>query len=79
MGRNSLELQMMAMAINQVIGLCYDQRVTTTLRDIFLLLRTPEEYWIGEWGLDDPIVINNDQDLIKTRDEILARFGTPRH
>lgn len=79
MGRNSLELQMMAMAINQVIGMCYDQRVTTTLRDVFKLLRMPEEYWIGEWGLDDPIVINNDQDLITTRDEILARFGTPRH
>ncbi len=79
MGRNSLELQMMAMAINQVIGMCYDQRVTTTLRDVFLLLRMPEEYWIGEWGLDDPIVINNDQDLIRVRDEILARFGTARH
>jgi hypothetical protein len=39
----------------------------------------PEEYWKGEWGLDDPIIINNDQDLITTRDEILARFGTPRH
>jgi hypothetical protein len=79
LGRNSLELQMMAMAINQVIGMCYDQRVTTTLRDVFLLLRMPEEYWIGEWGLDDPIVINNDQDLIRVRDEILARFGTARH
>jgi hypothetical protein len=70
---------MMAMAINQVIGMCYDQGVTTTLRDVFLLLRMPEEYWKGEWGLDDPIIINNDQDLITTRDEILARFGTPRH
>lgn len=79
MGRNSLELQMMAMAINQVLGLCYEQRVTTTLRDVFQLLRMPEEYWIGEWGLDDPIIINSDADLIRTRDEILARFGGTRH
>jgi hypothetical protein len=72
-------MSMMAMAINQVIGMCYEQGVTTTLRDVFKLLRMPEEYWIGEWGLDDPIEIKNDQDLIRTRDEILARFGGARH
>lgn len=79
MGRNTLELQMIAMAINQIIGLCYEQKTTTTLRDVFQLLRMPESYWQGEWGLDDPIVINNDQELIAKRDEILARFGGARH
>ncbi|NBP57147.1 hypothetical protein EBU71_11560 [bacterium] len=79
MGRNSLELQMMALAINQVLGLCYEQRVSTTLRDVFQLLRMPEGYWIGEWGLDDPIIINSEEELIRVRDEILARFGGARH
>jgi hypothetical protein len=79
MGRNTLELQMMAMAINQVLGLCYEQRVTTTLRDVFQLLRMPESFWIGEWGLDDPIIINSDEELRTKRDEILARFGGARH
>jgi hypothetical protein len=79
MGRNSLELQMMAMAINQVLGLCYEQRVTTTLRDVFQLLRMPESFWIGEWGLDDPIIINSESDLIRIRDEILSRFGDSKN
>lgn len=79
MGRNTLELQMMAMAINQVLGLCYEQGATTTLRDVFQLLRMPESFWIGEWGLDDPIVINSEEDLRLKRDEILARFGGARH
>jgi hypothetical protein len=75
MGRNTLELQMMAMAINQVLGLYYEQRATTTLRDVFQLLKMPESFWAGESGLDDPITINNEEELIAKRDEILARFG----
>jgi len=77
MGRNSLENQMMAMAISQVLSLCYQQGVTTSLRDIFLLLRTPEEFWINEWGLDDPITITNDAELLRERDVIMSRFALP--
>jgi len=79
MGRNTLELQMMAMAINRVLSLVYDQGATTTLRDVFQLLRMPENYWIDEWGLDDPIILKNDEELRIKHDEMLARFGGPRH
>jgi len=79
MGRNTLELQMMAMAINSVLSLVYDQGATTTLRDVFQLLRMPENYWIDEWGLDDPIILKNDEELRIKHDEMLARFGGPRH
>ena len=79
MGRNTLELQMMAMAINRVLSLVYDQGATTTLRDVFQLLRMPENYWIDEWGLDDPIILKNDEELRIKHDEMLARFGEPRH
>lgn len=77
MGRNSLENQMMALAINQVLALCYQQGVTTTLRDVFQLLRTPEEFWQHEWGLDDPISITTDAELLAQRDIIMSRFGLP--
>ena len=77
MGRNSLENNMMALAINQVLALCYQQGVTTTLRDVFQLLRTPEEFYINEWGLDDPITITTDAELLRARDEIMSRFGLP--
>lgn len=77
MGRNNLENQMMAMAICQVLALCYQQRVTTSLRDIFLLLRTPESFWQHEWGLDDEIRITNDAELLLARDIIMSRFGLP--
>jgi len=77
MGRNSLENQMMALAINQVLALCYQQGVTTSLRDVFQLLRTPEEFYINEWGLDDPIKITNDAELLRERDIIMSRFGLP--
>lgn len=79
MGRNSLEMQMMALAINQVLALCYEQGVTTTLRDVFLLLKMPQEFWQNEWGLDDPIHITSDQELLEQRDLILARFGSLPH
>ena len=79
MGRNTLELQMMAMAINRVLSLVYDQGATTTLRDVFQLLRMPENYWIDEWGLDDPIILKNDEELRIKHGEMLARFGGPRH
>lgn len=79
MGRNQLELQMMALAINQVLAMCYQQNTSTTLRDVFQLLKMPEEFWQHEWGLDDPIIITNDQELMLKRDEILARFGGSRH
>lgn len=77
MGRNSLENNMMALAINQVLALCYQQGVTTTLRDVFQLLRTPEEFYINEWGLDDPITITTDAELLRARDEIMSRFALP--
>lgn len=79
MGRNQLELTMIAMAINQVIALCYQQGTTTSLRDIFQLLRMSPDFYANEWGLDDPITITNDQELLAKRDEILARFGGVRH
>lgn len=79
MGRNTLELEMMALAISQVLALCYEQGVTTTLRDVFKLLRTPEQFYIHEWGLDDPITIHTDQELLAARDTIMARFGQARH
>jgi len=77
MGRNSLENQMMALAINQVLALCYQQGVTTTLRDVFLLLRTPKQFYEHEWGLDDPISITSDKELLEARDTIMSRFGLP--
>lgn len=77
MGRNQLENQMMALAISQVLALCYEQGVTTTLRDVFKLLRTPEEFYQNEWGLDDPIRITNDAELLRERDTVMSRFGLP--
>lgn len=77
MGRNTLENQMMALAINQILALCYQQGVTTTLRDVFQLLRTPEEFYANEWGLDDPICITTDAELLAQRDIIMSRFGLP--
>lgn len=62
-------------AILKVIELCYQQGVTTTWRDIFLFLRFPETAWVDMPDLDEPIVINQESDLVIMRAMISSWFA----
>ena len=64
--------------IFQVIELCYQQGVTTTWRDIYKLLHIPPSVYEGEYDLDEPIVIANDQELEQMRVLLESKFAT-RH
>jgi hypothetical protein len=61
--------------ILRVIELCYQQGVTTTWRDIFLFLRFPEAAWQDMPDLDEPIVINQESDLVIMRAMISSWFA----
>ena len=61
--------------ILQVIELCYQQGVTTTWRDIFLFLRFPETAWQDMSDIDEPIVINQESDLVIMRAMISSWFA----
>jgi len=61
--------------ILRVIELCYQQGVTTTWRDIFLFLRFPEAAWGDMPDLDEPIVINQESDLVIMRAMISSWFA----
>ena len=62
-------------AILKVIELCYQQGVTTTWRDIFLFLRFPETAWQDMPDIDEPIVINQESDLVIMRAMISSWFA----
>ena len=62
-------------AILKVIELCYQQGVTTTWRDIFLFLRFPEAAWQDMPDVDEPIVINQESDLVIMRAMISSWFA----
>lgn len=61
--------------ILRVIELCYQQGVTTTWRDIFLFLRFPEAAWGDMPDIDEPIVINQESDLVIMRAMISSWFA----
>jgi len=61
--------------ILRVIELCYQQGVTTTWRDIFLFLRFPEAAWQDMPDIDEPIVINQESDLVIMRAMISSWFA----
>lgn len=61
--------------IMRVIELCYQQGVTTTWRDIFLFLRFPETAWQDMPDIDEPIVINQESDLVIMRAMISSWFA----
>ena len=61
--------------ILRVIELCYQQGVTTTWRDIFLFLRFPEAAWQDMPDVDEPIVINQESDLVIMRAMISSWFA----
>jgi hypothetical protein len=61
--------------ILRVIELCYEQGVTTTWRDIFLFLRFPEAAWQDMPDIDEPIVINQESDLVIMRAMISSWFA----
>ena len=61
--------------IMRVIELCYEQGVTTTWRDIFLFLRFPEAAWDDMPDIDEPIVINQESDLVIMKAMISSWFA----
>ena len=61
--------------IMRVIELCYEQGVTTTWRDIFLFLRFPKAAWGEMPDIDEPIVINQESDLVIMRAMISSWFA----
>lgn len=62
--------------IFRVIELCYTQGVTTTWKDIYLFLRIPSTVWEDDPGLDEKIIIENDEELEMFREMLTSRFKT---
>jgi len=65
-----------SMAIFRVIELSYQQKQTTTWRDIFEFLRIPKAYWEDDTDLDEKIVINSDEELDMMKNLLLAKMFT---
>lgn len=63
-------------AMMQVIELCYQQKVTTTWKDIYLFLRIPQYIWEDEEDLDEKIIIQSDEELKLMRELLSSRFAT---
>lgn len=62
--------------IFRVIELCYTQGVTTTWKDIYLFLRIPSTVWEDDPGLDEKIIIENDEELEMFREMLTSKFNT---
>lgn len=63
-------------AIFQVIELCYQQKVTTSWKDIYLFLRIPTHIWENETDLDEKIYIRNEEELELFRSMLQSKHST---
>lgn len=62
-------------AIVRVLELCYQQRVTTTWRDIFVFLRFPAAAYEDMSDLDERILVDSEADLVIVRAMISSWFA----